>query len=205
MPPASLPGLEISLRALAGGDLPDWPQLAPHTRQIELGAGELLFRSGAIDAGVYCVRRGLLKLVYEDGQGRLFIKGFIEAGRPFASAAALAEGGRTRFAAFAIEPCLIERVEFAPIARLARSHLPWALALARAFQDYGERKERREHELLTLDAETRYRNFLQSYPTLLGRVAQKDIAAYLGVTPVGLSRIKRRVDEATARARPGAD
>jgi CRP-like cAMP-binding protein len=59
---------------------------------------------------------------------------------------------------------------------------------------FGIRKELREYELLCLSAEERYRRLLTNTPALLDKVTQNDIARYLGVTPVGLSRIKTRVN-----------
>lgn len=45
---------------------------------------------------------------------------------------------------------------------------------------------------LTLSAADRYQQFLEQYPKLHRRPAQKDIAAYLGVTPEFLSRLRRK-------------
>ena len=58
---------------------------------------------------------------------------------------------------------------------------------------FAERKEKRERELLILNAEERYREFLAEAPALQSRVPQKDLARYLGLTPVGLNRIVKRV------------
>ena len=55
------------------------------------------------------------------------------------------------------------------------------------------RKERREWELLTLGPEARYISFKNDYPELERRIPQKDLARHLGLTPVGLNRIVRRV------------
>jgi len=57
------------------------------------------------------------------------------------------------------------------------------------------KKEKREFEFLCLDAESRYRQLVEASPELLEKVTQNDLARYLGITPVGLSRIKKRVLE----------
>jgi len=54
-------------------------------------------------------------------------------------------------------------------------------------------KEQREAALLLDDAETRYRQFLSDYPGLDKRIAQYHIASYIGVTPVTLSRIRKKM------------
>jgi CRP-like cAMP-binding protein len=54
-------------------------------------------------------------------------------------------------------------------------------------------KEKRERDLLLLDAETRYKNFLSEYPGMDQRIKQGIIASYLGIKPETLSRIRRKI------------
>jgi CRP-like cAMP-binding protein len=73
---------------------------------------------------------------------------------------------------------------------LARSHVVWGIAM-QAIQSYALLlAERREAALLTLGAKDRYLQFIADYPGLEARVRQYDIASYLGITPVALSRIR---------------
>lgn len=46
---------------------------------------------------------------------------------------------------------------------------------------------------LSATAEERYLNFIHKYPLLQQRLSQKQIAAYLGVTPVFLSMLRRKL------------
>jgi CRP-like cAMP-binding protein len=46
---------------------------------------------------------------------------------------------------------------------------------------------------LSLTAEQRYINFQKKYPQLLERLSQKQIAAYLGITPIFLSMLRRKL------------
>lgn len=46
---------------------------------------------------------------------------------------------------------------------------------------------------ISLNAEDRYRNFLKKYPSLINRISQKNIAAYLGVTPEFLSVMRKKL------------
>ncbi|GAB3295368.1 Crp/Fnr family transcriptional regulator [Hymenobacter tenuis] len=50
--------------------------------------------------------------------------------------------------------------------------------------------QRRLIGVLSAPAEERYQEFLQLYPTLARRLPQRHIAAYLGITPESLSRIR---------------
>ena len=47
--------------------------------------------------------------------------------------------------------------------------------------------------LYTDPPETRYRNFLQRYPSIVQRIPQYYIASYVGVKPQSLSRIRKRL------------
>jgi len=55
------------------------------------------------------------------------------------------------------------------------------------------RKERREHAFLTKSPEENYRELAAESPGLVQRLTQNDIARYLGITPVALSRIRGRL------------
>jgi CRP-like cAMP-binding protein len=46
---------------------------------------------------------------------------------------------------------------------------------------------------LSLTAEDRYLNFIKKYPQLQERLSQKQIAAYLGITPIFLSMLRKKL------------
>ncbi|PUZ26422.1 Crp/Fnr family transcriptional regulator [Chitinophaga parva] len=51
----------------------------------------------------------------------------------------------------------------------------------------------RKGPVISQDATTRYREFMENYPTLIQRVPLSYIASYLGVTQQSLSRIRRNM------------
>ena len=54
-------------------------------------------------------------------------------------------------------------------------------------------KQKKQIKLMTLTAEERYIELLQSKPELIQRISQKDIASYLGISTQSLSRIRRNI------------
>jgi CRP-like cAMP-binding protein len=54
------------------------------------------------------------------------------------------------------------------------------------------REQLRTIENLTLKAEERYYRFLNKYPQMAGKLTQKQIASYLGITPEFLSSIRKK-------------
>ena len=55
----------------------------------------------------------------------------------------------------------------------------------------------RENGFLVENATERYLHFKKQFPELYGKLPQKHIATYLGITPESLSRIKRAMREET--------
>ncbi len=60
-------------------------------------------------------------------------------------------------------------------------------------------QQQRMTQLFSSTAEERYQLFLETYPHLLNRLSQVQIAAYLGVTPEFLSRIRSRMAKGESR------
>jgi len=55
-------------------------------------------------------------------------------------------------------------------------------------------KDKREHQFLTMDAATRYQIFLKEYAYYVKQIPNTLIAAYIGITPVSLSRLKAELN-----------
>jgi CRP/FNR family transcriptional regulator, anaerobic regulatory protein len=180
----------------ARGPLPHWHDFAGHILTRTIAPGAPVFLQGAEHPFAYVVRRGLVKNVYVREGGEEWIKSFIPESRFFASISALEPGGSTTFSAIAVEHSELERIPFEILAKFAETNLTWANMLRGAVMAVATGKEQREREFLTLTAELRYRQFVADNPDLMLRLTQKDLAAYLGVTPVGLNRIVRRIRNA---------
>lgn len=61
------------------------------------------------------------------------------------------------------------------------------------FQNAYVAQQQRIDQGLSFNAEQRYLSFIKKYPTFEQRIPQKQIAAYLGITPVFLSMLKKRL------------
>ncbi len=175
------------------GPLPAWPDIAPHIRRLKLPAGGGLFALAQPAPHVFVVLDGLLKLHHEGADGRERIKSFAEAGGIVASISALQPSGVASFSATALVRSQLARIPYKALEEMADAHGEWGRLLRGVLMNYALQKERREQGFLMQSAEQRYENLLKTQPKLAARIAQKDMAAYLGVTPVGLSRIAGRV------------
>ncbi len=184
------------LETLAGETLPDWERFARDVRVRRVTAGETLFHADQAWPWLAVVTSGVAKLVYPREDGGERIKSFIAEGGFFASLAALAPRGRATFSAVAMSDLAIEQIPYVTLREFGDRHIAWQRALRVGIEYYGARKEKRERELLTLTPEQRYGRFLLEEPALAARIPQKDLALYLGITPVALSRIRGRLQRA---------
>lgn len=179
------------LAKLSGVDLPHIERVANAVETIELNQGQFAFRQGELHPYLHVVSSGLLKQYYTDEDGDTWIKSFTDEGVAFACLEAL-EGKRATFSSEAIEPSIVERLHYKHIQALAADHPEWLKAVAAAYAALARIKVRRERDLLMLSAEQLYEQFAADSPALSERVPQKDLAAFIGVTPVGLNRIVKR-------------
>jgi len=156
-------------------------------------AGQHVFRQGDQDTSLYFVRAGLLKAYYLSADGKENIKSFILPGDHIGSLMASHAGKPCSFSLVCLKPCELTALPFATLHQAVRSDPEISAAAVDFLLSFAMKKEVREYELLCLSAEERYRRLMQNTPDLLKLVTQNEIARYLGVTPVGLSRIKKRV------------
>lgn len=61
------------------------------------------------------------------------------------------------------------------------------------FQNAFIAQQQRINQSLSLTAEQRYLEFIRKYPQLEQRLSQKQISSYLGITPVFLSMLRRKL------------
>ncbi|MCT2399365.1 Crp/Fnr family transcriptional regulator [Novosphingobium mangrovi (ex Huang et al. 2023)] len=154
--------------------------------------GEHVFLQGDVDRWVYFVEKGLLKAFYLDPDGREHIKSLLVPGAAIGSLVALTGGGRCSFGLRAIADSRLRAVPYAALKEVADHDLGTARQVMAVLTELAMRKEKREYELLCLSAEERYERFLDEVAPRAPGLSQMDIAAYLGITPPALSRIRRR-------------
>jgi CRP-like cAMP-binding protein len=184
------------LEAATGLRLSGVPELAARVRVDSLAVREAAFREGDDCPHIFAVRSGLLKQFYTTPDGAEWIKSFAAEGDLFGCPIGFATG-RASFTSAAIEASVIESISWTAIEELARHDSAWQAAVCQAFQALTRIKMQRERDLLMFTPEQLY---LKLPPALTARVPQKDLAAYIGVTPVGLNRIVRRTSRNPACA-----
>ncbi|UGQ46845.1 Crp/Fnr family transcriptional regulator [Massilia endophytica] len=179
------------LEAATGLRLPGVAALAAQVKVVPLAEREAAFREGGDCPHIFAVRAGLLKQFYTTPDGTEWIKSFTAEGDLFGCPIGF-DTGRASFSSVAIEISVVESISWKAVDELARTDKAWQATVCQAFRALTRIKMQRERDLLMFTPEQLYLRLLDTGTELAARVPQKDLAAYIGVTPVGLNRIARR-------------
>jgi CRP-like cAMP-binding protein len=138
------------------------------------------------------VRSGLVRHFYVDAKGRESVKAFRGPGEFSAPYAELIQRRPSRTFIQALAPTELLTFEVAKFDALAEDSLELQRLARRFVEQHFVAKEQREYEFLQLSAEERYRQFCAERPEHLSHIPQHQVASYIGITPVALSRIRAR-------------
>jgi CRP-like cAMP-binding protein len=159
--------------------------------------GEYFIRAGEMPTKMGFVIKGLFRYVYISDEGKEFTKSFMPENRFLSAYSSMILNQPAYFFIEALEDSNILEISYHDWLDLRKSHPCWDRLLLQMIEKGFIVKEKRERELLLLDAERRYRIFLEEFPDLEARVKQHIIASYLGITPERLSRIRKKMGPLT--------
>lgn len=150
-------------------------------------------REGQVPTEFGFVISGLFRYVYLSEHGKELTKVFMPEKSFISSYSSMISKTTSYFFIEAIEDSEVLVMSNNKWEKLKEKNPKWNLLLIKLLEKGYAVKEKREREFLLLDAESRYKIFLEEYPTLKNRVKQHMIASYLGITPIALSRIRKKM------------
>ncbi len=154
--------------------------------------GETLFHAGDRVAHLALIKRGLVKFCYRSEEGTERIRDFLAEGQIAACVGALGGEGPVVYDGVACEDTTAEILDVELLRSLVTTEPAWANCLSLLLYDKNRHLAERERSLLTLSPPERLAHAIAERPWLIERVTQQDLAAYIGITPVSLSRLKAR-------------
>ena len=162
-----------------------WEDVEQHSRIIHLEKGDFLLRQGEVCRETYFIKQGLIRMYYlkegiesirqfffENGLAADFVSSFTQ------SPSRLNFDALEETEVIAISVDLLHRYPRFKEAALTETLFHVSNRLSSIFLDTPEEK---------------YLQLLEGRPKVIQRIPQYMVAAYIGVTPEGLSRIKRRL------------
>lgn len=182
------PSLTDSLSAM-GLAPADSAALCQGLPRLTLAAGQTLLAQGAQQEAAFYIEQGIARACHYSQHGLERCKEFYFEGELCLLYDSWLNGGAAHYQLEALTPLQMVRL---PLALLERPVCqPVCLALLRQQLGYKERKE----AFLLLNSPTqRYQELCRTFPHWPKRLSQVQLANYLGISPVSLSRIRRRIN-----------
>jgi CRP-like cAMP-binding protein len=151
--------------------------------------GEYLLQAGdkALDFGI--ILDGLFRLYYTDKNGKEQIKNFRRNGELIGPYAEMLLNIPSRTYIQAMESSRVVLINSQDFLPFYQKHSCWQTLGRLVAEKHFLAKEQREFEFLQLDVMDRYNRFCEEFGILMGKIPQHQIASYLGITPVALSRV----------------
>ncbi len=155
--------------------------------------GQLLLSQGEIAQYGYWVRRGCLKSYVIDGAGKEHIMQFAPENWMISDLESITHQVPSNVFIEAIEDSELSVIHKSEIEDLSRFDKEVLIEISANYRNSLIASNKRIAGLLSATSEQRYIEFTETYPTLVQRLPQKLIAAYIGVTPEYLSGIRRKI------------
>lgn len=172
------------------GAIPMIDQLIAIATRRVLTKRSLLIQRGDTKGSLFFIQEGLVKTYYETEDGKEFVKSFIAGGDFIACMQSVISKSPSTFSAICLKDCTIFEITRTALYQALDTDTQFVKMLNALLIKVAAKKEQREYELLCLSAEQRYRAFCEREPILAENLSQKDIAHYLGISPVSLCRIR---------------
>lgn len=183
-----------TLNALSPISESSFTELLRITRFRKIDKDYFLLHVGEIADRMYFVCKGILVSQYLKADGSAHIKNFFTEGNFAASTVSCLQSTPSDFSLRCMEEALILDMNYHQYKDLVLRRDDLKLFYIRhTEQSWIIKNERRQIAFATQTAGERYQTFLREYPDLESRVAQHQIASYLGITPTQLSRIRKEL------------
>jgi len=152
---------------------------------------EYIFSYGDTPDEVYFVVEGIGRYFYIDKEGKERNKSLVRTGGAFASVSTLVEGSPSPFYTQAITQCTTGSIKYDDLIKLSENDRKWGDFVRKIFELLVLKKEKREAGFLLMPATERYQLFLSEFGEESNLILLRQVAMYIGVTDVTLSRIRR--------------
>lgn len=155
----------------------------------QISKGDKLLHAGQYCRHLYFLEAGLVKLSTHH-EAREFVMRFFSEGMLFTVPDSLLRGNPSDYELVALEESRLAVLSYEDLENICNDSHQIETFFRKFLGIACMNMMQRINEMLTENATERYALFLKQHPDLVHRLALGDIAAYLGITQVSLSRIR---------------
>ncbi|PQB06880.1 Crp/Fnr family transcriptional regulator [Polaribacter filamentus] len=169
-----------------------WNKIFPFFKEDKLLKNEYFAKENKTARQMAFLKTGVVRAFFINQEGKDYNKQFFVGQSIIGAYTSLLTGNLNLIAQQALTDCVIYTCDYASLAKLY-DECPDLERFARKIAEYYFlEKEKKEIEIVLLDASQRYVLFKKEFPTLEQLITQFHIASYLGISATQLSRIRRQ-------------
>ncbi|OFZ69830.1 MAG: hypothetical protein A2Z01_01820 [Betaproteobacteria bacterium RBG_16_58_11] len=172
----------------------EWRHLSERIRRRRFEPGVFLIRAGDMSGEFHFISKGLVQLSYPKNEGQAAVKSFAQEREMTGPLLAWLANEPSPLDIRVIECSETMAFSSVLLPDLLRRHPAWGKIVSGYIQHLARRMENRARSFIGYTPEKRYINFLRDESSLGNRLPLNQVAAYLGITDVSLSRIRRRLN-----------
>ena len=183
-----------SLQNIIAKDIPEEERgrLAEILKSLNLKKGQCWLKAGDTFEYIAFTLSGLLRFFYIDINGNDVTKNFCFENSIVLTPTVLTNKGSSYYIE-ALEDTSLMMADYSAFKKLTEENFFWLEIIKNEYEKALIYKENRERSFLLENATERYITFVNDYPNVDKRVKHKYIASYLGMTPVSLSRLRKKL------------
>ncbi len=161
---------------------------------ITLEAGKPLIKAGESPKKIYLLISGMMRVYLSSEEGKEFNKKFFLPLSFVASLTALITKETSRLTYETLTDCKLYELNFDAFMDLVNNDLSISKLYIKALENIFMEYEKRQLELISMDATQRYLALKKEILDIDTLIPQYQIASYLSITPVQLSRIRKKIN-----------
>ncbi|MDW7693043.1 Crp/Fnr family transcriptional regulator [Flammeovirgaceae bacterium SG7u.111] len=169
-----------------------WNEVKTLFTECSLKKGEFFLKEGEVAKNFGFLQQGVVRAFYRNNEGVEYNKHFFTKNNMIGGYSSLVTQLPNSINQQALTDCDLLIGNYRKLTDLLDKYQDLERLLRKIAERYFVDKEKREVEIVLLEANKRYAIFQSEYPQLEQLIPQYHIASYLGITPTQLSRIRAK-------------
>jgi CRP-like cAMP-binding protein len=168
-------------------------QLVQFGKLKSLVVNETFIKKGEICKNIYFIKKGIVRCFYLSDLGEEKTIMFGKEGELLGIPECLFQNMETNQYWQALEPCEIYEISYNFLQKMSNQNIKIMKIKVEFVENMALNALSRVESFIIYSPLQRYQKLKKEHPEIIQRVADKHIAYYLGITPVSLSRIRKRI------------
>lgn len=164
------------------------------SRFKELKKHDTVAKVGEVPSKIYMLTSGIMRVYMNAESGKEHNKNIFSPISFVGALTALIKNEPSKLTYEALTDCKLIELDFADLMHLCNTNLKISRLYNRVLEAVFTSYEKRQLELLSLDATQRYFKLRERIPNIDKLIPQYQIASYLNITAVQLSRIRKQLE-----------